>query len=140
VDWHAINWQQSHSIVRRLQARIVTATQGGRWGKVRALQRLLTHAFSAKVVAGKRVTDNQGKRTPGVDGVLWETPEKKAQAVATLRQHGYHTHPLRRIYIAKSGGRGQRPLSMPCMTERAMQALSLLALDPSAETLADPNS
>ena len=54
VDWHTINWHQAHTIVRRLQARIVKATQAGRWGKVHALQRLLTHAFSAKVVAVKR--------------------------------------------------------------------------------------
>jgi RNA-directed DNA polymerase len=140
TDWQAMNWQHAHTIVRRLQARIVKATQAGRWGKVRALQRLLTHAFSAKVIVVKRVTENQGKRTPGVDGVLWETPETKAQAVATLRQHGYRTQPLRRVYIAKSGGRGKRPLSIPCMHDRAMQALSLLALDPIAETLADPNS
>jgi len=140
VDWHAINWPKAHTLVRRLQARIVKATQAGRWGKVQALQRLLTHAFSAKVVAVKRVTENHGKRTPGVDGVLWETPEKKAQAVSTLRQHGYRTQPLRRVYIAKSGGRGTRPLSIPCMKDRAMQALYLLALDPIAETLADPNS
>jgi RNA-directed DNA polymerase len=140
VDWHAIDWQKAHTIVRRLQARIVKATQAGRWGKVHALQHLLTHSFSAKVVAVKRVTENRGNRTPGVDGVIWETPEKKAQAVATLRQHGYRTQPLRRVYIAKSGGRGQRPLSIPRMADRAMQALYLLALEPIAETLADPNS
>jgi RNA-directed DNA polymerase len=97
VDWHAINWQKAHTSVRRLQARIVKATQTGRWGKVRALQRLLTHSFSAKAVAVKRVTENQGKRPPGVDGVIWETPEKKAQAIATLRQRGYRTQPLRRV-------------------------------------------
>jgi RNA-directed DNA polymerase len=140
VDWYAINWQKAHTIVRRLQARIVKAIPAGRWGKVRALQRLLTHSFLAKAVAVKRVTETQGKRTPGVDGVIWETPEKKAQAGATLRQHGYRPQPLRRVYIAKSGGRGKRPLSMPCMADRAMHALSLLALDPIAETLADPNS
>jgi RNA-directed DNA polymerase len=140
VDWHAINWQKAHTIVRRLQARIVKATQAGRWGKVRALQRLLTHSLAAKVVAVKRVTENQGKRTPGVDGVIWEMPEKKAQAVSTLRQRGYRTQPLRRVYIAKSGGTGKRPLSIPCMNDRAMQALYLLALDPIAETLAAPNS
>jgi RNA-directed DNA polymerase len=139
-DWHAINWQTAHTMVRRLQARLVKATQAGRWGKARALQRLLTHSFSAKVIAVKRVTENQGKRTPGVDGVIWETPEKKAQAVSALRHQGDRTQPLRRGYIAKSGGRGKRPLSMPCMADRAMQALYLLALDPIAETLADPNS
>jgi RNA-directed DNA polymerase len=80
----------SHTMVRRLQARIVKATQVGRWGKVRALQRLLTHSFSAKVVAVKRVTENQGKRTPGVDGVIWETPEKKAQAVSRVSVFGFY--------------------------------------------------
>jgi len=140
VDWHAINWQKAHTIVRRLQARIVKATQMGRWGKVHALQHLLTHAFSAKVLAVKRVTENQGKRTPGVDGVIRETPEPKARAVYTLRQHGYRTLALRRVYIAKSSGTGTRPLSIPCMKDRAMQALYLLALDPIAETLAEPNS
>lgn len=140
VDWNAINWQKAHTLVRRLQARIVKATQAGRWGKVHALQRLLTHSFSAKLMAVKRVTENQGKRTPGVDGVIWETPEKKAKAMMTLRKRGYRPLPLRRIYIAKSSGTGQRPLSIPCMKDRAMQALYLLALDPIAETLADLNS
>lgn len=88
VDWHAIKGQPAPSMVRRLQARIVKATQAGRWGKVRARQRLLTHSFSAKILAVKRVTDNQGKRTPGVEGVLWETPEHKAQAVTTRCHHG----------------------------------------------------
>ncbi len=140
VDWPAMNWQKAHAIVRRLQARIVKATQAGRWGKVRALQRLLTHSFSAKVLAVKRVTETQGKRTPGVDGVLWDTPEQKALAVPTLRQHGYHAQPLRRVYVPKSGGTGKRPLSIPCMKDRALQALYLQALDPIAETLAEPNS
>jgi RNA-directed DNA polymerase len=140
VDWHAINWHHAHTIVRRLQARIVKATQMGRWGKVQALQRLLTHAFSAKVLAVKRVTENQGKRTAGVDKIIWDTPEHKAMAVATLRQHGYRALPLRRVSIPKQGGTGQRPLSIPCMQDRAMQALYLQALDPIAETLAEPNS
>jgi RNA-directed DNA polymerase len=98
VDWHAINWHKAHMIVRRLQARIVKVTQMGRWGKVHALQRLLTHAFSAKVLAVKRVTENQGKRTAGVDKIIRETPEQKPMAVATLRQHGYRALPLRRVY------------------------------------------
>jgi RNA-directed DNA polymerase len=125
--------------VRRLQARIVKATQVGRWGKVKALQYLLTHSFSGKVLAVKRVTENQGKRTSGVDGVTWETPEKKSRAVQQLRQRGYRPQPLRRIYIPKSNGK-KRPLGIPTMKDRAMLALYLLALDPVAETTADPNS
>ena len=140
IHWHSINWNVVNENVRRLQARIVKATQAGRWGKVKALQRLLTHSFGGKVSAVRRVTENTGKRTSGVDKVLWDTPDKKMQAVAALRQRGYKPLPLRRIYIPKSNGKDVRPLSIPTMTDRAMQALYLLALDPIAETLADPNS
>jgi RNA-directed DNA polymerase len=141
VDWHAIDWQKAHQTVRRLQARIVKATQEGRWGKVKALQRLLTHSFSAKALAVKRVTENQGKNTPGVDGEIWDTPHKKAKGIQNLRQRGYHPQPLRRIYIPKDETRMKmRPLSIPVMKDRAMQALYLLALEPIAETTGDPNS
>jgi len=139
VDWHAINWHKVYQNVRRLQARIVKATQAGRWGKVKALQHLLTHSFSGKAVAVRRVTENQGKRTPGVDHQTWTTPEKKAHAIHELRRHGYKPLPLKRVYIPKSNGR-LRPLSIPAMKDRAMQALHLLSLDPIAETTADPNS
>ncbi len=109
------------------------------WGKVRALQRLLTHSLSGKALAVRRVTENTGKRTPGVDESIWKTPEQKAAAAHALNQRGYHPHPLRRVYIPKSNG-ARRPLSIPTMRDRAMQALYLLALDPVAETTADPNS
>ncbi len=138
-DWHAIDWQQAHREVRRLQVRIVKATQAGRWGQVNSLQRLLVRSYSARALAVRRVTENEGKRTPGVDGVLWNTPEKKAQAIHSLRQHGYQPQPLRRIYIDKANGK-KRPLGIPTMKDRAMQALYKLALDPVAETTADPNS
>ena len=137
--WHAIKWYQAHRNVRRLQARIVKATQDKRWGRVQALHRLLTHSYSGKVLAVKRVTENQGKRTPGVDGQLWNTPGKKAHATQTLQQRGYRPRPLRRIYIPKSNGK-KRPLSIPTMKDRAMQALYLLALDPIAEVMGDRNS
>lgn len=139
VDWHAIDWHKAHQNVRRLQARIVKATQAGKWGRVRALQRLLTRSFSGKALAVKRVTENHGKRTAGVDGETWNTPEKKAQAVQALRHRGYRSRPLKRVYLLKPNGK-QRPLGIPCMIDRAMQALHLLALDPIAETIADPNS
>jgi len=104
VDWHSINWLAVHRTVSRLQARIVKARQEGRWGKVKALQHLLTHSFSARVLAIRRVTENQGKRTAGVDGELWNTPQKKAKAEASLRPRGYKARPLRRIYIPKGPG------------------------------------
>jgi len=132
TDWHAIDWKSANHNVRRLQARIVKATQEKKWGKVKALQRLLTHSFSGKALAVRRVTENQGKHTPGVDKIIWNTPHKKINAVYSLRQRDYHPQPLRRIYILKKNGK-KRALGIPVMKCRAMQALYLLALDPVAE-------
>ena len=139
LDWNQINWRKVKGNVRRLQARIVKAIEAGRWGKVTALQRLLTRSFSAKALAVRRVTENQGKRTPGVDGEIWNTSGKKAQGIISLRQHGYRAQPLRRSYIPKSNGK-KRQLGIATMKDRAMQTLYKLALDPIAETTGDPNS
>lgn len=100
-QWSAMNWQEAWRQVRRLQMRIAKAVQAGRRGKVKALQRILTRSFYAKLLAVKRVTSNKGKKTPGVDGVLWRGARAKMQAARSLKQHGYHAEPLRRIYIAK---------------------------------------
>jgi RNA-directed DNA polymerase len=140
VDWNAIDWKKVNRTVRRLQARIVKAIKEGRWNKVKALQRLLTHSYSGKALAVRRVTENRGERTAGVDGEIWDTPQKKAQGITRLRRRGYRAQPLRRIYIPKKDGKRKRPLGIPTMLDRAMQALYKLALDPIAETTGDPNS
>ena len=137
--WDQINWDQVTDEVTRLQVRIAKATQAGRWNKVQALQRLLTRSRSGKLLAVKRVTENKGKRTAGVDGAIWATPMSKLKASQSLTHRGYQPLPLRRVYIPKSNGK-KRPLGIPSMFDRAMQALWLLALNPVAETTADPNS
>lgn len=140
VAWGAILWDNVLRQVRRLQARIVKATQEGRHNKAKALQWLLTHSFSGKALAVKRVTENKGKNTPGVDNVTWKTPGAKANAIVSLKRRDYSPLPLRRVLIPKKNSNKTRPLGIPAMKCRALQALHLLALEPIAETTADPNS
>lgn len=139
IHWDTINWQTIERQVLRLQMRIAKATRERRWGKVKALQWLLTHAFSAKLLAVQRVTSNSGRNTPGVDDQIWRTPAQKLNGTLSLRRRGYRTQPLRRIDIPKKNGK-RRPLGIPVMADRTQQALYLLALEPVAEMLADPNA
>ena len=139
LNWESINWETASAYVRKLQMRIVKAQKEGHISKVKSLQWLLTHSFYAKALAVRRVTSNRGKNTPGVDHELWKTPQAKFNAIAKLNRRGYQPQPLRRVYIPKKNGK-MRPLSMPTMTDRAMQTLYKFALEPIAETYADPNS
>jgi RNA-directed DNA polymerase len=138
-SWQEIDWRHADAMVKRLQMRIAKATQEKRYGKVKALQWLLTHSYNAKVLAVKRVATNKGAKTPGVDGVKWITSKQKFDAISELDRKGYRAEPLRRIYIPKKNGK-RRPLGIPTMKDRAMQALHLLALEPVAEITADTNS
>lgn len=105
VDWHRLPRQAVHRNVRRLQARIVQARKAGRWGTVQAWQHLLPHSCSGHALAVKRVTDNHGNRTPGVEGETWPTPTKKAVALCARQHRGARPHPWRRLYIPTSNGK-----------------------------------
>ncbi|MFT3757139.1 MAG: group II intron reverse transcriptase/maturase [Pseudoxanthomonas sp.] len=138
-NWPAIDWRKVERNVRVTQTRIVKAIQDGKSRRAKALQRMLARSFCAKALAVRRVTENQGKRTSGIDKELWDSPTKKMEAIGKLKKRGYRPKPLRRVYIPKSNGK-VRPLGIPTMLDRAMQALYLLALEPIAETTSDPNS
>ena len=138
-NWESINWTVARAYVKKLQMRIVKAQKEGRFGKVKSLQWLLTHSFYAKALAVKRVTENTGKRTPGIDRELWKTPKEKYSAIKRMNRRGYRPMPTRRIYIPKKNGK-LRPLSIPTMLDRAMQTLHRFSIEPIAETVADPNS
>ena len=112
ATWDGINWAGVQRHVRGLQARIVKARQESRHNKVKILQWLLTHSFSGKALAVKRVTENKGRNTPGVDKVIWKTPAAKTNAIASLKRRGYSPLPLRRVFILKKNGR-TRPLGIP---------------------------
>src|ERR1051326_1987455 len=139
TDWKSIDWTAIEKPVRRLQVRIAKAVQASKHRRASALQWLLTHSRAAKLLAVRRVTTNRGAKTPGVDNVVWRTDRQKIQAADNLKRHGYKPKPLRRINTPKKNGK-LRPLSIPTMHDRAMQALYALTLAPVAETLADPNS
>ena len=136
LTWDGMNWSKCETYVRKLQARIVKAQKEGRHNKVKTLQWMLTHSFYAKALAVKRVTSNKGKNTSGVDKQLWDSPKRKYKAIGELRRRGYHPQPLRRVHIKKKNGK-LRPLGIPTMKDRAMQALYLMALEPIAETTGD---
>lgn len=136
---HAAFWRMVVRKVRKLQVRIAKAVMDGKQGRVKALQWLLTHSFCGRLMAVRRVSSNKGRKTPGVDGVVWSTPCQKMHAVTRLRRRGYRPMPLRRVYIRKRNGK-LRPLGIPTIRDRAMQALYALALLPAAEATADRHS
>ena len=138
-SWELIDSDTMKQQVIELQMRIAKAVKESRYGKVQALQWMLTHSFAAKYMAVKRVTENKGKKTPGIDGVLWVNPAQKLLATMGLKRRGYKAQPLRRLHIPKKNGK-TRPLGIPTMKDRAMQAVYALALSPIAETQADHNS
>jgi RNA-directed DNA polymerase len=138
-NWQLINWDVVKSEVKRLQMRIAQAVKMQRWNKVKALQWLLTHSISAKLLAVFRVSNNKGAKTPGIDGEIWRDPASRINGALSLVRQGYRALPLRRIHIPKKN-KGKRPLGIPVMRDRAQQALYLLALEPIAELTADPNS
>ncbi len=88
------NWSHMEVDVKRLQVRIAKAVREGRWGKVQALQRLLTRSHSGKMLAVKRVTENRGKRTPRVDGRIWSSPAARWNGMISLRHRGYRAMSL----------------------------------------------
>ncbi len=140
-NWHDLDWARIQQTVRKTQLKIAQATGEGNWRRVKRLQRLLTHSFYGRCLAVRRVTENRGRKTPGVDGETWGTPQAKLQAVGRLsKKRGYRPKPLRRVWIPKPGKPEKRPLGIPTMLDRAMQALYLQALEPVIESTSDPKS
>lgn len=141
LAWHSFDWAKIQSSVRKTQLKIAQATRDKDWRRVKRLQRLLTHSLHGRCLAVRRVTENRGRKTPGVDGEKWATPHLKLLAVLRLsKKRGYRPKPLKRVWIPKPGKQEKRPLGIPTMLDRAMQALYLLALEPVIESTSDPKS
>lgn len=137
--WQFIRWEVVVRQVKSLQSRIVKAVKAGRWNRVKVLQGILDRSYAAKLLAIRRVTENSGKRTAGIDGKIWDTPKSKYDAISQLGVIGYQPLAVRRIKIPKANGK-LRPLGIPTMRDRTMQGLLLLGLEPVSETLADHHS
>ena len=140
-DWQTLPWKEIERNVFRLQQRIYQAASCGDVKRVHKLQRLLLHTYSARLLAVRRVTqDNQGKRTPGVDGVASLNPAERLALAQQLRHLDKVPDPVRRTYIDKPGTTEKRGLGIPTISDRAYQALIKLALEPEWEAKFEPNS
>lgn len=139
-EWKDVEWRKLEKRVFKLQKRIFRASSRGDVKAVRKLQKTLMRSWSAKMLAVRRVTqDNCGKKTAGVDGVKLLTPKQRLKFVSHLRLNS-KVRPTRRVWIPKPGMEEKRPLGIPTMYDRALQALVKLALEPEWEALFEPNS
>ena len=140
VEWNQVNWRKLERKIYKLQKRIYRASQRGDVKIVRRLQKMLMNSWSAKALSVRRVTqDNQGKKTAGVDGLKSLTPKQRLTLIGELNL-GCKVSPTRRVWIPKPGTEEKRPLGIPTMKDRALQALVKLALEPEWEAQFEPNS
>ncbi|MGK7882767.1 MAG: group II intron reverse transcriptase/maturase [Crocosphaera sp.] len=141
ISWNTINWAKVQRKVFKLQKKIFQAVKSGNKAKAHKLQKLLSKSYYAKLLAVRKVTqDNQGKKTAGIDGKKVFYPKQRLKLVNELRLEGYKAKPLRRVWIPKPGRDEKRPLGIPTIKDRAMQALIKLALEPYWEAQFEPNS
>ncbi len=139
-QWNNIDWKKVEKHVNRLQTRIAKAEKDDIWYLIKRLQYLLTHSFYAKLLAIRKVNQNRGKRTAGIDGETWSSPQSKMKAAFCLTDKKYVAKPLKRVFIEKQGKKKKRPLGIPTMYDRSMQSLYALALEPIAEINGDRTS
>ncbi|MEG4285418.1 reverse transcriptase N-terminal domain-containing protein [Microcoleus sp. A006_D1] len=140
VEWNELDWRKLEKRVFKLQKRIFQASERGDAKTVRKLQKTLIRSWSAKCIAVRRVTqDNQGKNTAGVDGYKSLTPKQRTNLIGQLKLTG-KSKPTRRVMIPKPGTDEKRPLGIPTIHDRALQALVKLTLEPEWEAKFEPNS
>ena len=127
-EWNKIPWRKLERVVYKLQKRIYQAANRGDMKAYRRLQKLLMKSWAAKCLAVRKVTqDNQGKKTAGVDGIKSLSPKQRLNLIDKLNLSS-KVSPTRRVWIPKPGTEEKRPLGIPTIKDRALQALVKLAL------------
>ena len=140
VEWKDIPWKKFQRIVFRLQKRIYQASLRGDVKCVHKLQKLLLKSQAAKLLAVRKVTqDNRGRATAGIDGVKSLKETERLELAKNLKLDS-KAKAVRRVWIPKPGKTEKRPLGIPTMYDRALQALVKLALEPEWEAFFEPNS
>ena len=142
LDWPSIRWRQVEDDVRRLRQRIFTASKAGDLARVRNLQKLMLRCRANALVSVRRVTEiNAGRMTAGIDGMVVVLPEDKADLADWMQNWAapWKPAPVKRVYISKANGR-RRPLGIPVIVDRGLQALTLNALEPEWEARFEPRS
>jgi RNA-directed DNA polymerase len=142
LEWLAVDWRAAEENVRRLRQRIFAASQAGDLKKVRNLQKLMLRSHANTLVSVRQVTErNAGRRTPGIDGEVALTPQTRAELARWMhrRSRRWRARPVRRVYIPKAGGK-QRPLGIPVLLDRVLQARVSNALEPEWEARFEPKS
>jgi len=144
-NWHDIDWKKARKEVSNLQEKIVIAMQNKKYKEVYKWQWVILNSYSGRAIAIRKVINNSGGKTPGIGGIVWNSPKEYIKAIDDLgnlirKPQEYKADPLIRVYISK-GNRGEkRALGIPTLRDRGMQALYHLAIDPAIEIVSDPNS
>lgn len=144
-EWHLINWKKAEAVVRDLQEKIVIATLNKNMKEVYRVQWKLLNTLEGNALAVRKVITNKGKNTAGTDGVVWKGPKDYWNAIQILMEivrnpSEYRAQPLKRVWIPKANSKELRPLGIPTMIDRAVQAVYHLGVDPAVEATSDPNS
>ncbi len=143
LDWDAVDWRQVEDDVRRLRQRIFTASQTGDLKKVRNLQKLMLRSRANALLSVRRVTEvNAGRKTAGVDGQVVLHSQVKTELTAWVQRGpgSWTPKPVKRVWIPKRGSGKQRPLGIPVIADRCLQAMAVSALEPEWEARFEPRS